>query len=257
MSGAAAHLTFAAVISNRCADLMFRQWHSSICFFRLRFVVIWLRYVVVRFAVATMNPSSPTPSSLSRLFPNPAVLDILGLLLLHPDRRFYQREIAQQTRCTVLQAQRALNRIVDAGLVEKRREGNRVYYWAYRDHPAFEDLKRVLIKSVALGDQLRATLQPLGDRIRLCFVYGSVAAGSEHGASDVDLFCVGDLTSREATKVFGPLGRELGREFNLVIYKEREFRDKAKGDNPFIQNVLSGPKIWLIGSDDELRQLAG
>lgn len=209
------------------------------------------------FAIPTMNPSVPIPSSLFRLFPNPAVLDILALLLLHPERQFYQREIAQLTRCTVLQAQRALKRIDDAGLVEKRRAGNRVYYRAQRDHPVFEDLKRVVIKSVALGDQLRATLRPLGDRIRLSFVYGSVAAGTEHGTSDVDLLCVGDLTSREAAKVFGPLGRELGREFNLVIYTEREFRHKAMEDNPFIQSVLSGPKIWLIGSDDELRQMAG
>ncbi len=204
-----------------------------------------------------IDHSGPTPSSLSRLFPNPAVLDILSVLLLHPDRRFYQREIAQYARCTVLQAQRALNRIFDAGLVEKRREGNRVYYRAHRDHPVFEDLKRVLTKSVALGDQLRATLEQLGDEIRLSFIYGSVAAGTEHGTSDVDLFCVGDLTSREAARVFGPLGRELGREFNFVIYTEHEFRNKVKGDSPFIQNVLSGPKIWLIGTDDELRELAG
>jgi predicted nucleotidyltransferase len=202
-----------------------------------------------------MARSITTTSSLTRLFPNPAVLDVLALLMLHPDRQFYQREIATLTQNTVLQAQRALNRIQDAGLVEKNRMGNRVYYIACRDHPAFEDLKRVLIKTVALGDQLRSVLLPLESKVLLSFVYGSVASGAENATSDVDLLLVGDLSSRQAARVFGPLGRELGREFNSVIYPKKEFLNKARSGNQFIKQVLAAPKIWLIGSENELKQL--
>jgi len=196
------------------------------------------------------------PSPLARLFPNPTVLDILALLFLHPEREFYQLEISQLVECTVLQAQRALKRIEDAGLVELRRVGRRVYYRVRRDHPVFEDLKRVLLKTVALGDQLRAALQPIAKQVHLAFVFGSVAAGTEGMASDIDLLCVGDITSRQAAKVFGALGRKLGREFNPMIYTRQEFSRQAKQDHPFYQNLLNGPKIWLIGSDDELIQLA-
>jgi len=202
-----------------------------------------------------MARSGTTTPSLARLFPNPAVLDVLALLLLHPDRHFYQREIAELTQNTVLQAQRALKRIQDAGLVEKSRAGNRAYYIVRRDHPAFEDLKRVLIKTVALGDQLRDALRPLEKKVSLSFVYGSVASGDENATSDVDLLFVGELSSRQAAKVFGPLGRKLGREFNPVIYPEKVFRSKARNGNQFIRKVLAAPKIWLIGSEDELAQL--
>lgn len=202
-----------------------------------------------------MARSNSTTSSLVRLFPNSAVLDILALLLLHPDRQFYQREIAELTRGTLLQVQRALKRIQDAGLVEKSRSGNRAYYIARRDHPAYEDLKRLLIKTVALGDQLRSAFRPLGNQVALCFVYGSVASGAENAASDVDLLVVGQLSSRQAATILGSLGRKLGREFNTVIYPEKEFRIKARRGNQFVRQVISGPKVWLIGNDDELTQM--
>lgn len=202
-----------------------------------------------------MAKAAATTYSLARLFPNPAVLDVLALLLLNPEQEFYQREIADRTESTVLQAQRALKRIQDAGLVVSNRRGNRVYYCARREHPAFEDLKRVLIKTVALGDQLRAALEPIEDSVRLAFIYGSVAAGEEVATSDVDMLLVGQLSSRSAAKVLGPLGRDMGREFNATVYPESEFRAKARRGNQFIRQVVSGPKIWLVGDEQELTEL--
>jgi len=204
-----------------------------------------------------MNRESVGTHSLARLFPNRAVLDVLALILLNPDRQFYQREVAERTEATVLQVQRALRRIEDAGLVEKIRRGNHVYYSARRDHPVHEELKRMLIKTVSLGDRLREGLRPYGDSIRLAFVYGSIAAGTDTAASDVDLLIVGDLPARKAAGILGPLGRELNREFNPIVYPVEEFRSKAQRDNRFIREIVSGPKIWLIGSDDELEALAG
>ena len=165
-------------------------------------------------------------SSLARLFPNPAVLDVLALLLMNSGREFYQREIAQRIGCAPLQVQRALKRIGDAGLLEERRAGNRVYYQANRQHPVFDEMKGVIVKTVGLGDRLASALMPVAAHLRLAFVFGSVASGTEHGASDVDLLCVGDLSSRVAARVFGPLGRELSREFNPLLYSEAEFRAK-------------------------------
>ncbi len=194
--------------------------------------------------------------SLAKLFPNQTVLDVLALLLLNPEQEYYQREIAEKTQSTTVEVQRALRRIQAAGLVLKTRRGNRVYYVACREHPAYEDLKRVLIKTVALGDQLRAALRPFEARVLLAFVYGSVAEGSEGATSDIDLLLVGQLSQRQAAGVLGPLGRDLGREFNATIYPEKEFRAKARKGNRFIQQVVAGPKIWLIGDEKELTRLA-
>ncbi len=195
------------------------------------------------------------PSGFRDLFPSPAVTDVLSLLLLNPDDEFYQREIAARTGNILRQVQRALKRIEAAGLVTKTRRGNRVYYKAERGHPAFEDLKRAFLKTVALGDALRAAVGPLGGEVRLAFVYGSLARGEETARSDIDLILVGNLTVRGAAKTLGPIGRELGREFNPVVFPPAEFRKKARGGDHFVSELLKSPKIWLIGDDRELARL--
>jgi predicted nucleotidyltransferase len=190
------------------------------------------------------------------LFPNPTLVHVLRILILHPEADFYQREIAERVSCSLLQIQRALRRIEKAGLVRTKKRGNRVYYSADRRHPAFEELKRILLKTVALGDLLRGRLERVGGKVRLAFVFGSVASGTERSSSDIDLLLVGSLSSRELSAILGPLGREVGREFNPVLYSEEEFRRKAKAGNHFVREVISGPKIWLVGSEDDLAKMA-
>jgi predicted nucleotidyltransferase len=153
--------------------------------------------------------------------------------------------------------QRELVRLEKAGLVIRTPRGNRVYYRANRSHPAFEDLKRVILKTIGLGDALRAALAPLADRVRVAFIYGSLARGEETAGSDIDLLLVGDLTLREASAVLGPAGRDLGREFNATVYPPEEFRTKAREGHHFISAVLKGEKIYLIGDEIALKGLAG
>ena len=195
-------------------------------------------------------------SSLAELFPNPALVEVLSLFLLHPEEEFYQRGIAETTGNALVQVQRALKRIERTGLVTKTKRGNIVYYKADRMHPAFEDLKRVFLKTVALGDVLREALAPLADRVKLAFIFGSLAQGRETAQSDIDLFLVGKLSLRETTKILGPVTSDLGREFNPVVYPPEEFKKKTRENHHFITEVIKGPKIWLIGNEDELAKLA-
>jgi len=132
-----------------------------------------------------------------------------------------------------------------------------VYYSADRRHPVFHELKSLLLKTVALGDHLRKGLEGAKTKVSFAFVFGSVASGTEAAASDIDMLVVGSIGSRELSAILGPLGRDLGREFNPALYSEEEFRGKLEEGNHFIREVLSGPKIWIIGSQDELEKMAG
>ena len=195
-------------------------------------------------------------STLAELFPNPTLVKVLSLFLLHSEKEFYQRGIAETTGNALVQVQRALKRIERTGLVTKTKRGNIVYYKADRMHPAFEDLKRVFLKTVALGDVLREALAASADEVQLAFIFGSLAQGRETAQSDIDLFLVGELSLRETTKLLASVVSELGREFNPVVYPPEEFKKKARENHHFITEVIKGPKIWLIGNEDELAKLA-
>lgn len=235
------------------------RWEEGVGYKGLyKFRVVWL--ISPMSGVTTKRSQSTTKrsqlSTLAELFPNPALVEVLSLFLLHPENEFYQRGIAEATGGALRQVQRALKRIERAGLVSKTKRGNMVYYKAERTHPAFEDLKRVFLKTVALGDALREALAPLVNKVKLAFIFGSLAQGKETAQSDIDLFMVGELSLRETTKVLGSIVPELGREFNPVVYPTKEFKKKAQKNHHFIAEVIKGPKIWLVGNVDELAKLA-
>jgi len=192
---------------------------------------------------------------LADLFASPTLARLLAIVLTHAGKDFYQKELAEATGAGLYTVQRELARLEKAELVTRTPRGNRVYYRANRDHPAFEDLKRVVLKTVGLGEALRSALSPLADRVRVAFVYGSFARGEETTESDIDLLLVGDLSLREASAVLGPVGRDLGRELNPTVYPPEEFKAKASQGHHFITAVLKGEKIYLIGDEHELKTL--
>jgi hypothetical protein len=44
-----------------------------------------------------------------------------------------------------------------------------------------------------------------------------------------------------------------GRTINYLIYSSKEFTSKRRAKDSFLKNVLTGPKIMLIGHDDDLK----
>ena len=195
-------------------------------------------------------------TSLSALFPSPVVVDILSLFLMHSGEEYYQRSLAEKTGYSLAQVQYALERIEKSGFVTKKKSGNRLYYKAQRNHPAFEDLKQVFLKTVALADVVQEGLKPLEKKIQFAFVYGSIASGEERTDSDIDLFLLGDVTLKDIANFVADLSKKLKREVNPVNYTQKTFIERLKEDNRFTNELMVTPKIWLIGNEDEFARLA-
>lgn len=195
-------------------------------------------------------------TSFAALFPSPVLVDILCLFLMQPDEEYYQRSLAEKTGHSLAQVQYALERIEEAGLVTKKKSGNRLYYRAERSHPAFEDLKRAFLKTIALGDVIREALKPLEKKIMFAFVYGSIATGQDRPDSDLDLLLIGSVTLKDIANAVADLSEKLRREVNPVNYTPETFVKRLKEGNRFALEMLETPKIWLIGIEDEFAKLA-
>jgi predicted nucleotidyltransferase len=193
---------------------------------------------------------------LEALFTSHARVEVLKLFFLSSMRRHYLREIATLTRQPVRAVQRELARLEDAEIIQSTKEGNRKYFQANRGSPVFSELRDLFVKTAGLVEVVRKGLQGKSDSIQLAFLFGSFARGTESSDSDIDLMVVGSITGRELSRLLTPAKERLGREINPVIIQVEEFREKViKGDS-FIQTVMQEPKTFLIGGDDELRELA-
>lgn len=153
--------------------------------------------------------------------------------------------------------QRGLARLVKAGLVDQASRGNRVYYRANQSHPVFQDFKAVVFKTVGVGDALRGQLDKVSERVRIAFVYGSVARGEETGSSDIDIMLIGSLSGRELSSIFAPVKKMLNREINPSVYSPSEFRKRVKEHHPFLTTVVKEPKLFLLGDESDLKAILG
>ena len=194
-------------------------------------------------------------SPLAALFP--AIREeILSTLLAEPARSWYLSHLASHLGRTPSSLQRELESLVAAGILNRRQEANHVYFQANRDCPLYPELASLFQKTTGLADALRGVLAPLADRIQVAFVYGSVARGQPHAASDIDLLVIGDLGLANLVSVLQKAEHQLARPVNASVYSPREFREKVARRHHFLVSVLGGEKVFLIGSEHELEQLA-
>ncbi len=176
---------------------------------------------------------------------------VLRLFFGNPGRTFFKQELIERTRSGSGAVQRELARLVESGLVTVTRIGSQKHYQANWAAPIFEELRGIVTKTVGLVDPLRASLRPLAKRVDLALVYGSVARGEERAESDIDLLVVAaGLTLEDLFARIAPAEKALGRKINPTLYTPEEFARRRKNGNAFLQKVLAGEHLVLIGSDD-------
>ncbi len=176
---------------------------------------------------------------------------ILALFLLNSDRKFYVRELARKTGGNINSVRRELQKLESVGLLKSEREGNLKYYAVNKKMPIYEELKRMFLKSEGLGQVLKENLGRLGE-VKFAFVYGSFARGKEQLKSDIDLMIVGEVDEKLLIPVIRKLEERLSREINYTLLSPAEFKSRVRKKDPFLNEVLRGKKIKLIGEPDEI-----
>jgi uncharacterized protein len=181
---------------------------------------------------------------------------VLALLYGHPDEQFYLREVIRASGGGVGGVQRELDQLTKAGILRRTVRGNQVFFQANAECPVFEEIKGLVNKTAGAADVLRTALAPLGDRIRIAFVFGSLARGQQRAESDVDLLVVGDVGFGEVVAALADAQARLRREVNPTVYPPEEFCRKVSTGHHFLRSVLKREKIFLIGDQRDLARLA-
>lgn len=186
-------------------------------------------------------------SVLGRLLGSESRAKILEALLVGAPGRFYVRELARRLKLPATAVSRELVTLRQLGFVIPERDGRRVYYQLNPRAAAVDELRSLMLKLGSVVDALRRALHPQDAAIQWAFVFGSVARGQALAGSDVDLAVIGDVTPSEIHELLRPVADALDRDINPFVMTAAEFRDKRKLKNHFLDRVLSGPGIDLIG----------
>ncbi|MFN7936228.1 MAG: nucleotidyltransferase domain-containing protein [Bryobacteraceae bacterium] len=181
---------------------------------------------------------------------------VLALLFSNHERRFYQREIINAAGLGSGAIQRELQRLVHAGILLRTVEGRQTYFQANPGCPIFAELRGIVRKTFGIGRSVRHAIADLAAHIEVAFIYGSVASGTETAKSDVDLMIIGEASLLDVISALSHIQRELGREINPTVYPVAEFCRKLRSGQHFITKVMAGPKLFLLGDEQQLTGLA-
>lgn len=183
--------------------------------------------------------------------------NILAATYSQPEKWWFMSELAGFIKTTPSSLQRELDSLAVSGILRRRRDGNRLYFQAETDSPIFAPLSELVTQTLGITTELKESLAPLAEKIRSAFVYGSVARSEERATSDVDLMVVGAAALSELSPILRRLERRFSREINATCYGTEEFKKKIQSENHFLMNVLKKEKLFLIGDENELDEIAG
>ena len=186
------------------------------------------------------------PPSLLPLFRSDMQVSLLGLLILQPGRTWTLHELARTLAAPESSVHRELARAVDAGIAVRDRRSRPHRYEANVDSPAYSSLRELLEQTVGMPERLRHALATV-DGVHAAAIHGSWATGKPGTSSDVDVIAIAEGDPIPVRRALRQAGRKVGREIDLVVFGSDEFDEMARLGNPFVERILQGPRIDLVG----------
>ena len=179
---------------------------------------------------------------------------VLTALFSERGRAYYQRELERVTGLPVVAVQRQLRRLSAAGLVTVGTAGGRRVYSADTRSAVYEEIASIVRKLRGPVATLRSALAARRG-VGLAFVFGSFATGSATASSDVDLMVLGDDSARLVRAALAGAERDLRRSINEHVMTTGEWTARLRKRDPFLSNVRTEPKLWVVGEEDQLARL--
>lgn len=176
----------------------------------------------------------------------PTVQRVLGATLANPGKSFYMRELVNLADGGKGNAQRQIERLIEAGvLIEDERRGRQRSIRANTGFFLFSELSNIARKSFGVREPLVRALEPFKADIEEAFVFGSVAKGADTAGSDIDLAVIGRASLPELSQAILLVEQELGRPVHLSLYDPEEWRELVAGD-AVVAQIARGPKLEVM-----------
>ncbi|MDR3292291.1 MAG: nucleotidyltransferase domain-containing protein, partial [Methanobrevibacter sp.] len=94
--------------------------------------------------------------------------------------------------------------------------------------------------------------------IETLFIYGSFASGQAKIHSDLDLFIIGNLNEDYLIEKIDKIEQQFSKEINYTLFNNEEIKNRIKEKDPFLDDILKNPKIFIIGNEKEfLKNIEG
>jgi len=150
-------------------------------------------------------------------------IKLLLRFFLNPKTRGYLRQLAKDFGESTNSIRVELNKLTEAQMLTSAQEGRNKLYQANTEHPLFNDIRNIVLKSTGIDKVISNIIKNLGP-IHLAFIRGDYAVGKDSGL--IDLVVVGDrINLKELERIKDKTEGLIGRKISTLVLKEKEYKN--------------------------------
>ncbi len=179
-------------------------------------------------------------------------IKILELFFGNPTEMYHVRGIVREIDEEINAVRRELMKLEESGVIKKEARGNRVYYWVRDDYPMYQDLVSMVAKTKGLGAILIANRSKIGKPLYIMFSGRFARHKKKKKDDDVDILIVGEITLPELASFIRAEESRRKIEINYTVMTREELIFRKQRRDPFLQAVLAGSRVMIIGDEDDL-----
>ncbi len=167
-------------------------------------------------------------------------IKLLLRFFLNTENQGYLRQLAKDFGESTNSIRVELNKLEEAKILISERIGRNKIFKANSNHPLFNDIRQIVLKSTGIDKVLSNVINKLGD-VHLAFIRGDYAIGKDSGL--IDLVVVGNkINMDELKRVTSKTEKLIDRKINILVLSKNEY---VKLED----NFLSEAKLVLLGHD--------
>ena len=150
-------------------------------------------------------------------------LKILLKFFLNQNSKSYLRQLEQEFGESSNAIRIELNRFEKAGLLSSQVSGNRKYFQANSQHPLYEDINRMVLKSVGI-DSIVANLAQELISIEAVYLIGNLACGISSNL--IDLAILAQPSERnKINESVTRIEQSISRKIRYLLVNQQEMKD--------------------------------
>lgn len=206
----------------------------------------------------TENPKMGVIRSLglARALFSQVQLRVLSLFFSDPSRQFHLAQVIKLAGSGRGAVQREVEKLTHAGILSVTRNDGRKIYQANHQSPVFEELCGLILKTAGLVEPIQKALKQFARKIKVAFIFGSVAKERDTATSDVDLMIIcHDLTYGDVYLALQKAENNILRKISPNLLTPDEWKQRLSNQNSFVVKVAQQPKLFVFGTDDELKRI--
>ena len=165
-------------------------------------------------------------------------IKLLLKFFLNTENRGYLRQLSKEFDESTNSIRVELNKLEDAKILESEKIGRNKIFKANKQHPLFQDIRQIVLKSTGIDKVLSNIINKLGD-VKFAFIRGDYAVGKDSGL--IDLVVVGNqINHDELERVRKKTENLINRKINVLTLSKNEYKK-------LVENFDNEPKFVLLG----------